>query len=83
MVRIHALKIDPEYYTPVLREQKNFEIRKNDRNFKVGDLVLLEEWTKQYGYHFSPSIKRQITYITNYKQKPGYVVFGMKPVEED
>lgn len=41
---IHELKILPEYFKPVSLYHKNFEIRKNDRNYKVGDELLLKEW---------------------------------------
>lgn len=43
-VDTHALKtVNPEYYA-VLAGRKTFELRKNDRNFKVGDRVVLMEW---------------------------------------
>lgn len=39
----HELKTDKEVFEAVFNEFKNFEIRKNDRGFQVGDkLVLLE-----------------------------------------
>ena len=34
---IHALKTLPEYFEAVLENKKTFELRKNDRDFKVGD----------------------------------------------
>ena len=47
----HVLKIWPEYYEKVLNYKKRFEIRKNDRNFKVGNILYLREYnhiTKKY-----------------------------------
>lgn len=41
---IHGLKIAPEYFDAVRRGVKNFELRKNDRDFKVGDYLALNEW---------------------------------------
>ena len=39
----HELKVWPEFYRVVAGGNKRFEIRKNDRNYKVGDnLILLE-----------------------------------------
>lgn len=39
----HTLKILPEYFNAVLAGRKTFEFRYNDRDFKVGDLVILRE----------------------------------------
>ena len=42
---IHHLKTKPEYFQVVINGKKPFEIRFNDRNFQVGDKVILEEYT--------------------------------------
>ena len=39
----HELKCQTKYYQLTEKGTKNFEIRKNDRNFKVGDYVKLKE----------------------------------------
>lgn len=39
----HELKILPEYYRAVIERRKAFEIRRNDRNFQVGDELHLRE----------------------------------------
>lgn len=47
----HNLKILPEHFKNVLNGTKKFEVRKNDRDFKNGDGLCLEEYdlqTKQY-----------------------------------
>lgn len=41
---IHALKIQPQYFEAVRSEVKTFELRKNDRDFHVGDFLALNEW---------------------------------------
>lgn len=41
---IHKLKILPEYFKAVADGTKTFEIRYNDRNFRVGDILLLYEF---------------------------------------
>ncbi|ATX62690.1 DUF3850 domain-containing protein [Yersinia hibernica] len=43
-VKTHQLKILPEYFQAVIEGRKKAELRTNDRNFKVGDYLLLAEW---------------------------------------
>ena len=58
---IHELKILTQYFEEVKSRRKTFEIRKNDRNFKVGDDLILKEWD---GEKFTGrKIERTISYI--------------------
>ena len=41
----HRLKILSEFYKPLIHGIKMFELRKNDRGFKVGDYLELSEIT--------------------------------------
>lgn len=78
----HELKIMPVYFQPVLDGTKTFEIRDNtERNFKEGDTVTLNEWDEER--YTGRRVTRQITFITDYAQQQGFVVFGMKEVEEE
>ena len=78
MAKIHNLKIQAQYALPKLNGNKMFEIRKNDRYYEVGDIVMYsvvddpELNKKMFGKFY------QITYITDYAQQNGYVVFGEK-----
>ena len=38
---IHKLKLSADYYDDSASGVKTFEIRKNDRNFRVGDILEL------------------------------------------
>lgn len=73
--KVHELKITPEYFEAVFMGTKTFEIRKNDRGFKVGDMLILKEWN---GSYTGKKLARKVTYITDYQQKPGYVVMAIE-----
>ena len=39
MNKTHSLKINYDYYLAIKQGLKQFEIRKNDRDFKKGDFI--------------------------------------------
>ena len=39
----HDLKIESYYFDQVIRGIKKFELRKNDRDFEIGDIITLRE----------------------------------------
>ena len=75
----HELKILPEYFNSIIFGNKRFEIRKNDRDFKVGDVLKLMEYTD--GNYTGNFIQREIIYIFhgdgNYGLEKGYCVLGL------
>ncbi len=40
---IHYMKINPEFFEAVRDGKKRFEVRRLDRNYKIGDRLLLME----------------------------------------
>lgn len=77
----HALKTWPEYFEAVAERGKTFEVRKNDRPFKVGELLILQEWDNVKQEYTGDEIEREITYILKGGQfgiEEGYVVMGLK-----
>lgn len=78
-MQIHRLKILPVYFDAVLSGEKTFEIRYNDdRGFQKGDKITLVKINPVNGLETSDLLHRRISYVTNYKQIEGYVVFGIK-----
>lgn len=75
-MKIHELKIYPEYFQPVVDEIKSFEIRR-DEGFKVGDILLLWEFNPELEQFTGRKVARRITYITNYAQQQPYVVLAI------
>lgn len=41
---LHELKTYPKYFQETIEGNKLFEIRKNDRNFQVGDILNVRTW---------------------------------------
>lgn len=80
MSKVHELKIMPQYYEPVLRKVKTFEIRKNDRNFAVGDEILLKEYDPEKKEYTGRQLRQEICFITDYAQSDNYVVLGIRDV---
>lgn len=89
----HELKCRPEYFSRIVSGQKTFEVRKNDRNYQVGDYVSLIEYSPVSDK--APTIHRwdsmassqsrtyeaEIVYIETYAQQDGYVVLGIRPAK--
>ncbi|HDV7145166.1 TPA: DUF3850 domain-containing protein [Yersinia enterocolitica] len=60
----HQLKILPEYFQAVIEGRKKAELRTNDRNFKVGDYLLLAEWDGGIDEYSGRKIVVEISDIT-------------------
>lgn len=85
---IHKLKTDSYYYDDSASGIKTFEIRNNDRNFKVGDILELREWVwselDREGAYTGAVHWKIITYIfDDAKYLPnGYVCLAVSPIAE-
>tara|TARA_R110000772_G_scaffold266861_1_gene389926 strand:+ start:218 stop:493 length:276 start_codon:yes stop_codon:yes gene_type:complete len=85
----HTLKTDPEVFQASIAGLKDFEIRLNDRDFKVGDELTLKETTStgdEIKNNIEPliytgrEIKRTIKYILhgdNYGLSKGWVILSL------
>ena len=81
-MKVHELKIGSEFFEAVKDGRKKFEIRKNDRDYKVGDILVLLEYDKYYEAFTGEKITVEITYMTDYAQQDGYVVLGIEEIWE-
>lgn len=73
--KTHELKIDKEFLERILSGQKRFEIRRDDRDFQVGD------WMKLVGG--ATQVHCKIIYKTTYEQRDGFCVLGFTVGNED
>lgn len=72
----HDLKTVQPFFDDVASGNKTFEIRINDRDYKVGDILKLREYSD--GEYTGRFLYREITYIINYQREKGYVVMAIK-----
>lgn len=77
----HELKILPQYFQAVWNGSKNFELRKNDRDYKVGDCLVLREYRD--GTYTGSFLKVVITYIlkdcAEYGLNKDYCILSFHP----
>lgn len=59
----HELKILPEYFKAVAEGKKTFEIRRDDRGIKVGDLIVLKEFDAEKRLPTGRWLSAEVTYI--------------------
>jgi len=80
----HQLKSWPNEFEAVLDGSKTHEFRRNDRNFKTGDLLDLHEWDPVANNHTTRTVIVQVTYINHGMQfgiPRGYCVMSIAKVE--
>lgn len=80
---IHELKTLPIYFEKVIEGRKSFEVRKNDRNFKVGDMLALNEYDADKKEYTGNSCLVYVDYILKDENycKNGFVIMAIKPCE--
>lgn len=59
----HKLKAWPVFFEPIWNKEKKFEIRKNDKDFVINDILRLQEWLKNDSCYTGREITATITYI--------------------
>lgn len=74
----HSLKCWPENFSPLMSYKKTFEIRKNDRDFRAGDYLLINEYDPNKKLYTGRMEKRKVSYLTDFKQRKGYIVMGLQ-----
>jgi hypothetical protein len=70
-------------YDAVLSGKKTFEVRKNDRDFREGDILLLNKWDNVKNEYAGSQTAMSITYVLvggQFGIEPGYCVLGLKPI---
>jgi Domain of unknown function (DUF3850) len=62
----HRLKCWPEFFEPIKARNKTHDLRRSDdREFRVGDRVLLEEYDPEKRLYTGRKLVVRVTYITS------------------
>lgn len=77
---VHVLKTWDEFMQDIALRNKTFEVRKNDRNYEVGDILILQGFDKDKKAYTDKQITAKVTYILHGGQfgvEEGYCVMGI------
>lgn len=93
---VHELKCWPPHFGHLLDGRKRFEVRLNDRNFRVGDTIKFREWLHSRGgwhddaHYTGRNLWMRVRYVLNPRPDfdpvcgllAGYVVLDVEPINE-
>ena len=75
----HELKLWPACFAAVQSGTKPFDVRENDRNFQVGDVLALREFDPDTEQYTGQNIIRWVSYVLQggaFGVQPGWCVLG-------
>lgn len=83
--KTHILLTIPPFFEDVASESKPFELRRNDRDFRVGDRLILREYFPITQVYSGLEYWAQITYVLeNFPGiEKGYAILGIKKDSEN
>lgn len=82
---IHELKCWLGFFQDIEEGIKTFEVRHNDRGFKIGDLLHIREFEPIYGNYTGRELFKVVTYVMQGGQfgiEKGFVVMGLGEAPE-
>lgn len=83
MANVHNLKTWPQFFKEVQSGNKPFEVRKNDRQYEVGDTLILEEFDPNKGKYTGAWLPVVVTYKLDDIQfvKENFIILGIKDIK--
>lgn len=78
--KIHVLKTWPKYFQSIKHGFKTFEIRRDDRNFQLGDYLELKEWNPDEEKYTGDKLLKRVNYIMwgpIFGLEKGFVIMGI------
>lgn len=74
----HDIKVWPPYYAAIEADEKLFEVRKNDRDYQVGDVLRMREYAPGPDEYTGKQMRRKILYMISGDEPLGFA-FGLRP----
>lgn len=80
----HKLKSWPSCFGPIVMGNKTFELRRDDRGYNVGDVLLLQEWDQEKKAYTGREAEMRVTYILRSKDNnpiaAGYCIMAIRDI---
>lgn len=78
----YEIKCFPKYFDALVDGLKNFEVRKNDRDYKVGDSLLIREYDSEKKSYTGYELYAPVIYILENDESftglaEGFIVLGL------
>ena len=77
---LHELKVWPACFAAVEDGRKAFDVRLNDRNYQLGDALLLREYEPESEQYSGRTVERWVSYLMQggtFGLEPGWCVLGL------
>jgi len=79
-LKYHQLKTWPPQWEQIFKGEKTFEIRENDRDFKPGDRLVLQEYAPDNGYTGRAVVRKVAVVVEGeWDLPPGVCVMSLLP----
>ena len=78
MSKLVEKKILPKYFIAVEMGKKNFELRKDEDDIQVNDIIVLREWNGEVytGSYTARQVKYVLRNVPEYGLQDGYCIIG-------
>ncbi len=86
MMKWHELKTWPDSFKAVKLGRKTHEVRRNDRDFQVGDVLVLKEYIPEESTYTRDEIAVEVTYISkggSFDLPPEMCVMSIRELKQD
>jgi hypothetical protein len=86
------VKCWPDYFEAIMSGEKTFDVRRDDRGYQKGDVLVVQKYQigegyiRDYNTMKTAEVRRLITWILTGGQfgiEPGYVVLALAPLPTD